>query len=217
MQDIGKEVQFSLGGKVLPTKSNEPAAEVSSVGGAFSPSVSLPYLMPSRSSCSAPSITAKPPLPHSRRSNSLTSTPPIDLQVVGKPADTFDGGGRCSYGACRSTKEEHLPDSHKQPGPSSASTNWHGATDHHNSTDTPTPRFAFWSKPKKPVSAAAVAFVNGEKETKGTHSERSSVPQRRGSFRGGGGSEEGKGGGGKEGGKTKGSRKPWRGHIFEKA
>ena len=209
--DPGKDVQFLLGGKMLPAKSKESASKASSASDGFSPPVSLPYMMPSQSSCFAPSINANAPLPRSQRSNSLTTAPPSAQQMGGKPVDTFDGRGR--GGASVSSKAEHFSSSWEQIGPSPASASLQGVRDNHNNTDTTTSRFAFWSKPKKPVPGASSAFVNGEKEMKGTNSEHSSVPLRKGSFRGGGGSEEGKGGGGK----PKGSKKPWRGHIFEKA
>ncbi|KAK7094902.1 SUN domain-containing ossification factor-like [Littorina saxatilis] len=211
-----KEVQFSLGGKTIPAK----GPDIDYTLGSSSP-LSLPYSLSSSGPCSAPSskcdvITSKPPIPRSQRSKSLTS-PPSSPLVDGGESDTFDGGGGVATGKTATTRiitttYDYLPKPWDQSRHSGGYTTFDGTRHQRNFNGTASAQLPLLSKPKTHLSSSTPA-VNGERESKS--GDQNYVPQRKGSFRGGVRSEEGKLVGVRE--KGKGGKKPWKGHSFERA
>ncbi|KAL8559788.1 hypothetical protein ACOMHN_030124 [Nucella lapillus] len=200
----GREVQFSLGGKTIPTAGSQSTV----LPECGHPPVSLPYSLasaPSRppsSSLPPDPLSTKPPLSaRSQRSKSLT-TPPEALLSNG--SGLWDSVSKKSGGGV-SAKEEVTRDPPPPHHPGFPNSHPHiplPAT--HNKPPV-------CAKPKK----AMVTMVNGERENRTVNSNHAGASQRKGTFRGtGAGGEEGRGGGSNKG---RGGKRPGRSQFFEKA
>ena len=158
----------------------DSGVEVNGVTPDPSLSVSLPYMIPSPSD---PSSVR--PAVRGQRSKSV-STPPTSPLGDSPSCVTFDGGGTAGM-----TQVHTWPVSP-------------GGKDEPSSDAIAMHKLPFHTKPKKPVACSAPPT------SKVVNAESTSAPQRKGSFRGGGGSEG-------CGGRGKGGKKPGRVQVVERA